>query len=129
MGLPLADVASEATRASEMVGTMGVALSVCTLPGQVPSDRVGPGKMELGLGIVSYVSLEKHSTILVLLFHTEIADIDFCSSCLQLIISLNTELIAFSIGLSFSGTFHQCPLLFPLFMEFFNLHINIYSLF
>jgi dihydroxyacetone kinase len=30
---------------------MGVALSVCTLPGQVTSDRLGPGKMELGLGI------------------------------------------------------------------------------
>lgn len=37
-----------------MVGTMGVALSVCTLPGRVTPDRVGPGKMELGLGIVSY---------------------------------------------------------------------------
>ncbi|XAR53155.1 Glycerone kinase [Bertholletia excelsa] len=34
-----------------MVGTMGVALSVCTLPGQVTPDRLGPGKMELGLGI------------------------------------------------------------------------------
>lgn len=52
-GLPLADVAAEAKHASEMVGTMGVALSVCTLPGQVASDRLGPGKMELGLGIVS----------------------------------------------------------------------------
>ncbi|KAI9087329.1 hypothetical protein K1719_030649 [Acacia pycnantha] len=50
-GLPLADVAAEAKHASEMVGTMGVALSVCTLPGQVTSDRLGPGKMELGLGI------------------------------------------------------------------------------
>ena len=45
-GLSLADVAAEAKRASEMVGTMGVALSVCTLPGQVTSDRLGPGKME-----------------------------------------------------------------------------------
>ncbi|XP_075480803.1 putative 3,4-dihydroxy-2-butanone kinase [Primulina tabacum] len=50
-GLSLAEVAVEAKRASEMVGTMGVALSVCTLPGQVTSDRLGPGKMELGLGI------------------------------------------------------------------------------
>ncbi|TQD70699.1 hypothetical protein C1H46_043763 [Malus baccata] len=50
-GLSLADVAAEARRASEMVGTMGVALSVCTLPGQVTPDRLGPGKMELGLGI------------------------------------------------------------------------------
>ncbi|GER45556.1 dihydroxyacetone kinase [Striga asiatica] len=50
-GLSLVEVAAEAKQASEMVGTMGVALSVCTLPGQVPSDRLGPGKMELGLGI------------------------------------------------------------------------------
>ncbi|KAG1342695.1 hypothetical protein COCNU_05G009240 [Cocos nucifera] len=50
-GLSLADVAADAKRASEMMGTMGVALSVCTLPGQVTSDRLGPGLMELGLGI------------------------------------------------------------------------------
>ncbi|KAK7361436.1 hypothetical protein VNO77_03499 [Canavalia gladiata] len=50
-GLSLIDVATEAKRSSEMVGTMGVALTVCTLPGQVTSDRLGPGKMELGLGI------------------------------------------------------------------------------
>nr|CAD1837415.1 unnamed protein product [Ananas comosus var. bracteatus] len=50
-GLSLADVAAEAKHASEMVGTMGVALSVCTLPGQVTSDYLGPGLMELGLGI------------------------------------------------------------------------------
>lgn len=52
-GLSLDAVTAEAKCASEMVGTMGVALSVCTLPGQVTSDRLGPGKMELGLGIVS----------------------------------------------------------------------------
>ncbi|KAF9618405.1 hypothetical protein IFM89_001128 [Coptis chinensis] len=50
-GLPLADVTAEAKIASETVGTMGIALSVCTLPGQISSDRLGPGKMELGLGI------------------------------------------------------------------------------
>ncbi|KAK2985543.1 hypothetical protein RJ640_006430 [Escallonia rubra] len=50
-GLSLAEVAAEAEHASKMVGTMGVALSVCTLPGQVTSDRLGAGKMELGLGI------------------------------------------------------------------------------
>lgn len=54
-GLSLADVAQQAKCASDWVGTMGVALSVCTLPGQVTSDRLGPGKMELGLGIVSYL--------------------------------------------------------------------------
>ncbi|XP_047338057.1 putative 3,4-dihydroxy-2-butanone kinase [Impatiens glandulifera] len=50
-GLSLKDVAAEAQHASEIVGTMGVALSVCTLPGQATSERLGPGKMELGLGI------------------------------------------------------------------------------
>uniref|UniRef100_A0A2P2LJZ0 3,4-dihydroxy-2-butanone kinase n=1 Tax=Rhizophora mucronata TaxID=61149 RepID=A0A2P2LJZ0_RHIMU len=50
-GLSLAEVTAEARHASEIIGTMGVALSVCTLPGQVTSDRLGPGKMELGLGI------------------------------------------------------------------------------
>lgn len=50
-GLSLEKVAAEAKCASEMVGTMGVALSVCTLPGQVTSDRLGQEKMELGLGI------------------------------------------------------------------------------
>lgn len=45
-----------------MVGTMGVALSVCTLPGQVSSDRLGPGKMELGLGIVrAFIELDSVS--------------------------------------------------------------------
>ncbi|XP_023641856.1 putative 3,4-dihydroxy-2-butanone kinase isoform X2 [Capsella rubella] len=50
-GLSLEKVAAEAKCASEMIGTMGVALSVCTLPGQVTSDRLGAEKMELGLGI------------------------------------------------------------------------------
>lgn len=50
-GVCLVDVAAEASHAAAMVGTMGVALSVCTIPGQVTSDRLGPGKMELGLGI------------------------------------------------------------------------------
>ncbi|KAL9256167.1 putative 3,4-dihydroxy-2-butanone kinase [Drosera capensis] len=50
-GLSLEEVAAEAKKAAELVGTMGVALSVCTLPGQITSDRLGPGKMELGLGI------------------------------------------------------------------------------
>jgi dihydroxyacetone kinase len=50
-GRSLAEVAAEAKRASEMVGTMGVALTVCTLPGQITSDRLSHGKMELGLGI------------------------------------------------------------------------------
>ena len=51
--LPLEKVAKQARHASKLVGTMGVALSVCTLPGQGTSDRLGPHQMELGLGIVS----------------------------------------------------------------------------
>ena len=62
-GLSLADVAAEAKHASEVVGTMGVSLSVCTLPGQVTSDRLGPKQMELGLGIVSPDSISYHSHI------------------------------------------------------------------
>ncbi|EPS65311.1 hypothetical protein M569_09467, partial [Genlisea aurea] len=50
-GLSLEEVAAETKSASEMVGTMGVALSVCTLPGQPASDRLAAGKIELGLGI------------------------------------------------------------------------------
>ncbi|WVZ60301.1 hypothetical protein U9M48_010346 [Paspalum notatum var. saurae] len=50
-GLPLEEVAEQARHASELVGTMGVALSVCTLPGQGTSDRLGPEQIELGLGI------------------------------------------------------------------------------
>ncbi|XP_004981965.1 putative 3,4-dihydroxy-2-butanone kinase isoform X2 [Setaria italica] len=50
-GLPLEKVAEQARHASELVGTMGVALSVCTLPGQETSDRLGPEQIELGLGI------------------------------------------------------------------------------
>lgn len=51
-GLSLEEVAAEAKHASEVVGTMGVALTVCSLPGQATSDRLGPEKMELGLGVV-----------------------------------------------------------------------------
>ncbi|KAG0591587.1 hypothetical protein M758_1G182600 [Ceratodon purpureus] len=51
-GRPLPEVAEIARRVAGMVGTMGVALTVCTVPGQTTiSDRLGPGKMELGLGI------------------------------------------------------------------------------
>uniref|UniRef100_A0A5B6Z761 Putative 3,4-dihydroxy-2-butanone kinase isoform X2 n=1 Tax=Davidia involucrata TaxID=16924 RepID=A0A5B6Z761_DAVIN len=67
-GRSLADVAAEAKRASQMVGTMGVALSVCTLPGQVTSDRLGPGKMELGLGIeTNYVPITRGSRVVLMI--------------------------------------------------------------
>ncbi|CAI0400107.1 unnamed protein product [Linum tenue] len=66
-GLPLEDVAEEARHASELVGTMGVALSVCTLPGQVTPDRLGSGKMELGLGIeTNYVPITRGSRVVLM---------------------------------------------------------------
>lgn len=40
-------------KVSEMIGTVGIALSVFTLPGQLTSKCLGPGKIELELGIVS----------------------------------------------------------------------------
>lgn len=63
-----------------MVGTMGVALSVCTLPGQVTSDRLGQEKMELGLGIVCYFLFIFHQVCMKsILFHC-------CGSYLDLIL-------------------------------------------
>ncbi|CAI7848841.1 unnamed protein product [Closterium sp. NIES-53] len=50
-GKSLADVAAEARQVAGLVGTMGVGLSVCTVPGGFPSDRLPATKMELGLGI------------------------------------------------------------------------------
>ena len=79
-GLSLEKVAAEAKCASEMVGTMGVALSVCTLPGQVTSDRLGQEKMELGLGIVCYfLFISSQVCMKSILFQC-------CGSCLNLIL-------------------------------------------
>ena len=50
-GASLAEVAAKARDVAGRIGTMGAALSVCNVPGQVASERLGPGKMELGLGI------------------------------------------------------------------------------
>lgn len=52
-GLSLTAVAEEAKFASENVGTMGVCIKTCALPGTVLTDRLGPQQMELGLGLVS----------------------------------------------------------------------------
>jgi dihydroxyacetone kinase len=50
-GAPLADVAAAAQALAGRVATMGAALTVCAIPGRVPSDRLaGPG-CELGLGV------------------------------------------------------------------------------
>lgn len=51
-GLPLDQVAAEATAAAAGLGTMGVALGACTVPAAgKPGFALGADEMELGLGI------------------------------------------------------------------------------
>ena len=50
-GLSLSEVAAEARAAAAAVGSMGVALRTCTLPGQPREERIEEGQMEVGLGI------------------------------------------------------------------------------
>ncbi|KAL6525374.1 hypothetical protein OROHE_015681 [Orobanche hederae] len=50
-GLYLEEVVAEAKRASDMVWTMGVTFSLCTVPGQLNPDYILPSKFELGIGI------------------------------------------------------------------------------
>ena len=50
-GLDLAAVAAEARAAAASVGSMGVALGACTVPGGRAGFALGPDEMELGLGI------------------------------------------------------------------------------
>ena len=46
-GASLEEVAAEARAASTGVGSMGVALTVCTVPGNATSDRLGEAEMEV----------------------------------------------------------------------------------
>jgi dihydroxyacetone kinase len=50
-GLDLAGVAAEARAAAAMLGTMGVALGACTVPGGGAGFTLAADEMELGLGI------------------------------------------------------------------------------
>ncbi|CAM9723326.1 unnamed protein product [Ectocarpus sp. 12 AP-2014] len=50
-GLSLEEVLAETASASQNVGTLGVALTTCTLPGQRPSSRLDADTIEIGLGI------------------------------------------------------------------------------
>ena len=50
-GLDLASVAAEARAAAAKLGTMGVALGACTVPGGRPGFVLADDEMELGLGI------------------------------------------------------------------------------
>ena len=50
-GASLSEVADAARAAAAAVGSMGVALRSCTLPGQPREERIADGMMEVGLGI------------------------------------------------------------------------------
>ncbi|TPX33092.1 hypothetical protein SmJEL517_g03941 [Synchytrium microbalum] len=50
-GLPLQEVARRATLVSKLIGTVGVALSSCSVPGQPSTFEIGANEIELGLGI------------------------------------------------------------------------------
>lgn len=59
-GKPLAEVARIARAAAADVGSMGVALSACTLPGVgKPSFELGAAEIELGLGIHGEPGVER----------------------------------------------------------------------
>lgn len=50
-GADLTSVKAGAERAAACIGTMGCSMTVCNMPGQKSSDRLGPEEMEMGLGI------------------------------------------------------------------------------
>ncbi|XP_030636245.1 triokinase/FMN cyclase [Chanos chanos] len=50
-GCPLDVIVSRVTEAKKCIGTLGVSLSPCSVPGCQPSFQLPAGEMELGLGI------------------------------------------------------------------------------
>lgn len=50
-GKSLAEVKAEAAAAAGAMGTLGVALTTCTVPGSAPSSRLDGDVLELGMGI------------------------------------------------------------------------------
>lgn len=59
-GLPLAEVARLAREAAGELGSMGVALGACTLPGvSKPNFELGAGEIEFGLGIHGEPGVQK----------------------------------------------------------------------
>jgi dihydroxyacetone kinase len=50
-GASLAEVRAAAEETSRAVASLGLALSTCTLPGEVANNRIAEGQAELGLGI------------------------------------------------------------------------------
>ncbi|CAL8241338.1 unnamed protein product [Merluccius merluccius] len=50
-GFPLDQIVAKVTEVLKRIGTLGVSLSPCSVPGCLPSFQLPPGDMELGLGI------------------------------------------------------------------------------
>lgn len=50
-GCPLDTIVARVNEATKSIGTLGVSLSPCSVPGCLPSFQLPPGEMELGLGI------------------------------------------------------------------------------
>ncbi|XP_055053504.1 triokinase/FMN cyclase [Misgurnus anguillicaudatus] len=50
-GCPLDTIVARVNEATKSIGTLGVSLSSCSVPGCLPSFQLPPGEMELGLGI------------------------------------------------------------------------------
>ncbi|XP_066537695.1 triokinase/FMN cyclase isoform X2 [Hoplias malabaricus] len=50
-GCPLEGIVAELKKATKSIGTLGVSLSPCSVPGCQPTFQLSPGDMELGLGI------------------------------------------------------------------------------
>ena len=58
-GASLEHVAAEAARAAKAVKSLGIATTVCTIPGQPTHARLAPGQAELGLGIHGEPGVER----------------------------------------------------------------------
>ncbi|XP_026859575.2 triokinase/FMN cyclase [Electrophorus electricus] len=50
-GCPLDVIVAQVSKAAKNIGTLGVSLSPCSVPGYLPSFQLPPGDMELGMGI------------------------------------------------------------------------------
>ncbi len=74
-GKSLADVKAEAVAAAAAMGTLGVALSTCTVPGSAPSSRLDGDVFELGMGIhgepgIAVLPLEPADALVDRMIHT-----------------------------------------------------------
>jgi dihydroxyacetone kinase len=58
-GASLEEIITELRAASESLGSIGVCLSPCSLPGQPPLFSLGPDEIELGLGVHGEAGVER----------------------------------------------------------------------